>query len=77
MNQRDLLMLEFSELADALRELPENVRLLDGDRSSSLAGGIETRTTLYVEADEEVYALSYTRFDNGFASVDTEELDPL
>ncbi len=77
MNQRDVLMQEFPELADALHELPENVRLVDSDRSSAPARGLETRITLYVEVDEKLYALSYTRFDNGFASVDTEELDPL
>jgi len=74
-NRRDLLIEEFPELATALLELPEDVRYLDSDRKSNPEPGVVLSTTLYVQADGKILALSCTRFENGVSHLTSEEVD--
>ena len=48
MTRRDLLIQEFPELTTALKELPEDVRYIDSDRTSNPKPGVVEATTLYV-----------------------------
>ena len=75
--RRDLLIQEFPELTTALKELPENVRYLDSDRKRDPKPGVVETTTLYVQADEKLLALTYTRYANGVTSITSEEVEEL